>query len=370
MRRTICALLLSFGFASVALAQQNQPTTIPVGTVKAERKAFGKNFEFVGRVEAIERVDIRARVTGYLEAVLFREGDSVKEGSPLYRIEKGQFEAAVKQAQGALERSEAEQKLAVVQLQRAEELVARNAGTVVARDQALAAEETAKGNILSNEANLQNAQLNLSYTDITAPISGKISKTNVTKGNVVGPDSGVLTTIVSQDPMYVTFPVSQREFLRAQKAGRDIDIDVSVFEVKLRFADGTLYNQTGRINFVDVTVNRATDTIMARATVPNPKGVLVDGQFVRVSVEIGTPEEKVMIPQAALLADQEGVYVFVVQDGKAVVRRVKPSAEVGADVVIDEGLSGGEQVVVQGLQALSPGMSVRATPLTDTLSRS
>ena len=167
----------------------------------------------MGRVEAINRVDVRARVTGYLEAVLFKEGDAVKEGAPLYRIEKGQFEAAVKQAQGALERAKSAKVLSEIQLQRAEDLLAKASGTVVARDQALAADQQAHAAILEAEANLQTAQINLGYTDITSPIAGKISRTSVTVGNVVGPDKGTLTTIVSQDPMYVTFPVSLREFL-------------------------------------------------------------------------------------------------------------------------------------------------------------
>ena len=260
-------------------------------------------------------------MTGYLEAVLFKEGDFVKEGAPLYRIEKGLFDASVKQAEGALERAKSAKILTVVQLQRAEELLAKSSGTAVARDQALAADEQAKGAILEAEANLQTAKINLGYTDIVAPISGKIGRTSITKGNVVGPNTGTLTTIVSQDPMYVTFPVSQREFLRAQQTGKGPN--VQSIKVKLRYSDGTFYDQLGVINFVDVSVDRATDTVTVRATVPNPKEGLIDGQLMRVVLEAGQPEEKIVIPQSALIADQEGVYVFVVEDGKAAVKRVK-----------------------------------------------
>jgi membrane fusion protein, multidrug efflux system len=219
-----------------------------------------------------------------------------------------------------------------------------------------------------DEANLQTAKINLGYTDIIAPVSGKVGKTNITKGNVVTPQSGVLTIIVSQDPMYVTFPVSQREFLQAQEAGQSVD--VTGIKAQLRFADGKAYAEPGRINFIDVTVDRATDTVLVRATFPNPKFVLIDGQLVRVDLESGTPEEKVVIPQAALIADQEGVYVFIVDNGKAVIRRVKPGGESGTGVVIDQGLSGGEQVVVEGLQGVRPGLPVRATPLQQTVGRS
>ena len=361
MRLIICTVLAICGFVLPAYAQQGAPTTVPVGTIKAERTAIAKTVEFVGRVEAINRVEIKARVTGYLEALLFKEGDFVKEGAPLYRIEKGLFDASVKQAEGALERAKSAKILTVVQLQRAEELLAKSAGTAVARDQALAADEQAKGTILEAEANLETAKINLGYTDIVSPISGKIGRTSITKGNVVGPNTGTLTTIVSQDPMYATFPVSQREFLRAQQTGAGPN--VQSIKVKLRYSDGTFYDQLGVINFVDVSVDRATDTVTVRATVPNPKEGLIDGQLMRVVLEAGEPEEKIVIPQSALIADQEGVYVFVVEDGKAAVKRVKTGGGEGTGIIIDSGLSGGELVIVEGLQTVRPGLPVRATPL-------
>jgi membrane fusion protein (multidrug efflux system) len=337
---------------------------VPVGVVPAERQPIARSSDFVGRIEAINRVQVRARVTGYLDAVLFKEGDIIKEDAPVYRLEKGQFEAAVKQAEGALDRAKASKVLTTVQLSRAEDLFKRSAGTEVARDQALAADQQAAGSILEAEANLQTAKINLGYTDITSPITGKISRTNVTKGNVVGPDSGTLTTIVSQDPMYVTFPVSQRDFLRAQQSGTRPDL--RDLKVRLRYADGTEYKETGTLNFVDVSVDRSTDTVTVRATVPNPSYGLIDGQLMRVIVEAVTPEEKIVIPQAALIADQEGVYIFVVENEKAVVRRVKTGGGQGTGVVIEDGLKGGELVVVQGLQSIRPGAPVRATPVPRT----
>lgn len=368
MRLSAAGSILILGLAFPADAQQTAPATIPVGTVVAEKTAVAKALEFVGRVEAIDRVEIKARVTGYLEAVLFKEGDAVKENAPLYSIEKGLFAAAVKQAEGALERAKAAKVLTEVQLQRAEDLLAKASGTVVARDQALAADQQAKGAILEAEANLQTAKINLGYTDIVSPISGKIGRTSITKGNVVGPEKGTLTTIVSQNPMYVTFPVSQRDFLRAQQTGQGPD--VKSFKVKLRYSDGTLYDQVGEVNFIDVTVDRSTDTVTARATMPNPKAGLIDGQLMTVVVETATPDQKIVVPQAALIADQGGVYVFVVEDGKAAVKRIKTSGESGAGVVVDSGLSGGELVIVEGLQNVRPGAAVRATPLPPAAGRS
>ena len=211
--------------------------------------------------------EIRARVKGYLEAVLFKEGDLVKEGQPLYRIEKGLFEAAVEQESGALERAKAALTLAALQRKRAEELLAKAAGTVVARDQAVAEVDQAKGAVMTAEANLRTAQINLGYTDISAPITGKIGRTSLTKGNVVGPESGPLTTIVSQDPMYVTFPVSQREFLEAQEGKGERD--PKSIKVRIRFSDGSVYDQLGVVNFIDVSVDRTTDTVSPPAP-PSP----------------------------------------------------------------------------------------------------
>ena len=367
MRIATCTVFLLCGLVAPADAQQTQPAAVPVGVVKAERRPIEKTLDFVGRIEAVNRVEIRARVQGFLEAMLFKEGDPIKENDPLYRIEKGLFQAAVEQAEGALTRSKASKVLTESQLQRAEDLLAKSAGTQVARDQAFAADEQAKGQILSDEANLQTAKINLGYTEITAPVSGRIGRTNITKGNVVGPESGPLTVVVSQDPMYVTFPVSQRELLRAQEVGYEIKFNE--IKAKLRFADGRTYDQAGQLNFVDVMVDRATDTVLVRATFPNPAGQLVDGQLVRVTLESGNPQELLVIPQSALIADQEGVYVFVVEDGKAVVKRIKPGDESGTDVVVQEGLSGNEQVIVEGLQGVRPGAPVKASPVT-TLKRS
>ena len=331
-----------------------------VSTVPAERQMIANSLEFVGRAEAPGKADIRAQVKGILEAVLFKEGDTVAEGAALYSIEKPLFEAAVSQAQGDLERAQAALTLATLQRQRAEDLLAKNSGTAVARDQAVALEQQSKGAVTAAEANLATAKINLGYTDIKAPIAGRIGRTSVTKGNLVGPDSGVLVTIVSQDPMYITFPVSQRDWLTAQKSG--LSGDLKSIETRIKFADASDYPEVGRINFVDVTVDKSTDTLILRADMPNPKHLLTDGQLVRVVLQSGTPKERIVVPQAALISDQQGVYVFVVEAGKAVVRRLTLGGESGANMIVASGLEGGEQVIVEGFQSLKPGASVRATP--------
>jgi membrane fusion protein (multidrug efflux system) len=359
---TTCLLALSHA----AIAQQ-PGQAVPVGTVAAAKQPVTSAIDFVGRVEAIDRVDIRARVTGFLQEAFFKEGETVKEGAKLFQIDPAPFQAALQEAQGALLQAQSTLANASLQRARAEELVKSSATSVATRDERIATERNAQGSVAIADANLKTATINLGYTTITAPIAGRIGRAAVTKGNVVSPSSGPLVLIVSQDPMYVTFPVSQREFLRvrqenADKPGGDATSRDNLI-VKLRFADGSSYGQDGKIDFVDVTVNKGTDTVMVRARVANPNGALTDGQFVRVAVQGNKPQEMIVVPQSALLADQEGLYVFVVIDGKATVKRVKTGPDVGTGIAIEQGLTGGEQVVVSGLQSLRPGAPVVASPI-------
>jgi membrane fusion protein (multidrug efflux system) len=174
MRRALSTVFAIFALGATVMAQQQPPTAISVGVVKAERKPVAQTGYFVGRVEAPSRVEVRARITGYLEEVLFKEGDLIKEGAPLYRIEKGLFQAQVRQAEGTLDRSQAAKSLSALQLTRAQELVEKQAGTVVARDQARALDQQAEGEVMVAEASLTTAKINLGYTDITSPITGKV----------------------------------------------------------------------------------------------------------------------------------------------------------------------------------------------------
>lgn len=367
----LCLLGASAGLAPARAASDAPVPVAPdllVGTMRAEKRPVSKPVNFVGRVEAIEKVEIRARVTGFIEKVLFREGDAVATGAPLYRIEREPFAAALVQAEGALLKSKGQLANATAQRERAEQLLKTQSGSAAVRDQRLAEEATAQGDVAMAEAEVETAKINLGYTEIVAPIAGVIGRTSRTKGNVVSPDSGVLATIVSRDPIYVIFPVSQREFLNL--ADKDRRAAGSVLEVGLTFSDGSAYAAKGKIDFVDVTVDRATDTVNVRAIFPNPDGLLIDGQLVRVAVQSGTPEAQVLVPQTALVADQRGVYVFVVEDGKAVVRRVEAGGDIGTDAIIRSGLSGGEQVIVEGIERVRPGAAVTASPVTPLGSRS
>jgi len=216
----------------------------------------------------------------------------------------------------------------------------------------------ARGNLLAQKAALAKAQLQLSYTDIAAPIAGRIGRANVSVGNFVGPNSGILATIVSQDPIYVNFPVSQREILAVRKEQRGLK--PAEYVIYLQLADGSRYASSGQLNFLDVTVNQGTDTVQVRATFPNPNRILVDGQIVNVIVELGKGENTVQIPQHAFQIDQSGTFVLVVdKDNKIQVRRIELGEFVGMNVNVTKGLNVGETIVTEGIQRVRPGQVVQ-----------
>jgi membrane fusion protein (multidrug efflux system) len=317
--------------------------------------------EFVGRVEAVNKVELRARVTGFLEQRLFREGQEVKAGDLLYVIEQPPYQAAVDQRKAELASAEANRANTAVQLQRGEELVRNNNIPKAEVDQRRANDQMAAAQILEAQAALEQAQINYGYTDIHAPIDGKIGRATYTIGNLVGPDSGVLATIVSQEPMYVTFPVSAAVILQTRRAAGGELPDPSEFVVRIKLPDGSVYQHPGKIDFLNNQVAQGTDTLTARAVFPNPERLLVDGQFVTVTVEAGEPVTALVVPQGAVQVDQAGSYVLVVgADDKAEQRRVTLGATQGTNVVVQSGLQQGERIIVDGIQKVRPGMQVAA----------
>jgi membrane fusion protein (multidrug efflux system) len=377
MQRLLPGALALLIAASVPAAAQFGPQGPPaVGVLTAERRPVTESIEFVGRVEATDRVNIRARVTGFLQERLFREGGDVQRGEVLYRLERAPFEAQVEQAQANLAGANANLENTRVALARARELRQTGTGTQVALDNALAAERTAAANVLAAQAAVRVAQINLGYTEIEAPIDGQIGRSNLAVGNVVGPDAGNLATIVSQDPMRVAFAVSQRTALdlRNRFEGRG---GPDATRVRIRTTDGRLYPEAGRIDFVDNQIDRNTDTILVRALIPNPirrvdgrdstvsPRELVDGQFVSVTVEGAEPVMAITLPRAAVLQDQQGSFVFVVvaPDNKAERRNVTLGRSTPETAVIEGGLQGNETVVVEGLQRVRPGQPVNPAPV-------
>jgi membrane fusion protein (multidrug efflux system) len=356
-----------------ALAQMGPGGPPAVGVVRAERTPITETNEFIGRVEAISRVALVARVTAFLEKRLFVEGSEVKQGDLLYQLEQGPFQADVEAKQAALGQANALLTNATLTLNRAQSLLNTPAGLRSNYDNALAQQRSQAAQVLGAQANLETSQINLGYTQIHAPIAGKISRTNVTEGNVVSPTTGTLATIVSQDPMYVVFPISSRSALdlRNRYAGHG---GFAAVQVKIRLPDGTIYGQSGKFDYIDPTVSATTDTLTARAVLANPllnaddggkQGVrqLIDGEFVQVLVEGLTPIEVLGVPRSAVLSDQQGDYVYTVDaQNKAQQTRVQLGQSTPAIASVVSGLTAGQEVITEGIQRVRPGATVVPGP--------
>ncbi|WP_421990888.1 efflux RND transporter periplasmic adaptor subunit [Roseococcus sp.] len=361
--------------AQVPAARAQMPGGPPpaVGIIEAARRPVTESTEFIGRIEAINRVDIRARVTGFLEQRLFTEGSEVAEGARLFTIEHAPFEAQVDQARANVAAAEASLANARVSLTRARDLRTSGTGTQVALDNAVAQERTSAAQLLGAQAAVRIAEINLAYADITSPIAGAIGATTYTPGNVVSPSSQALATIVSQDPMRIAFTVPQRTAieLRNRFEGRG---GTSAVVVRIRRVDGSIYEQAGRVNFIDTSISRDTDTLLIRATIANPvrpgaqadqpgaRG-LIDGQFVTVLLEGAEPVQAIVIPRSAVAQDQQGFFVYVVDgENKAQRRNIRLGTSTAENATIESGLEVGDKVITEGIQRVRPGAVVTPAP--------
>jgi len=364
-------LLLAIGLTTSFLTacDERKPAAPPaakpaVGVHPASLKGVQRSFEFVGRIKAVETVQIRARVEGFLEKVLFREGQDVKAGDLLYQIEKVQFAAQVDQARANVASAEAELTNARLQYARQSQLARDQFSPQSQVDQWKATLDSNQAKVLQMQAALKQAQVNLDYTDVRSPISGRIGRTSYTLGNLVNPQSGVLATIVSQDPIYVQFPVSVRELETIREARRKEGGELAKIEIRVRLPNGAEYPERGVWNLTDPQVDQQTDTLIMRATIANPERRLIDGQFVTATIRERQEEPRLVVPQAAVQIDQSGSYVLVV-DGRHKIeqRRVETGENQNTDVVVTSGLHEGDNVVVDGIQKVRPGQVVEETKL-------
>ncbi len=374
MRLHIAVAGLAIALLAAPVSAQPGPGGPPaVGVAKATSRPIIETSEFVGRIQAVSRVDLVARVTAFMTQRLFVEGAEVRAGDVLYRLERPPFEAQVAAAAASVAQAEALLQGNNLTLGRAEALLNTPAGQRSRVDDAQAAQRSQAAQLANAQAQLRIAQTNLDYTEIKAPIDGKISRTSVTEGNVVTPSSGVLASLVSQDPMYVVFPVSVRAALDL----RDRYADKGGFNavtIKVKLPNGKAYTQDGQLDYVDPIIATNTDTITFRARIPNPLRTgskvtdpgnreLSDGEFVTVSLQGVEPIQALAIPRAAILSDQQGNYVWVVAEGnKAEQRRVQLGQSTPDTAVIASGLKEGETVVVDGVQRVRPGVVVNPAP--------
>jgi membrane fusion protein (multidrug efflux system) len=374
--RRLAALLAVHGLFGTVVAAAQAPGGPPaVGVVRAAKQAVTESAEFIGRVQAVDRVVVTARVTAFLEKRLFVEGTEVREGDLLYTLERPPFEAAVSQQEAAVADASSRLVNANIQLSRAQSLLNTPAGQRSSVDDATAAQRSQAAQLMAAQAQLHMAQINLGYTEIHAPLSGKISRTAVSVGNVVSPASGPLATIVSQDPMYVQFPIAMNAEIDLEKRYAEHGGTKGV-AIRLRLPGGTMYDQSGHIDYVEPSVQATTDTLLVRAKIPNPplkpieegKPVdrrLIDGEYVTVVAEGIEPVMALTVPRVAVLSDQQGDYVYVV-DGQNHVeqRRLQLGQSTPTTAVIQSGLNEGDMVVVDGIQRVRPGIQVAPGPAT------
>lgn len=358
------ALLLGLAACKETPPAARQAAAPPAVFVqRVELRGISPSAEFIGRVEAIDKVDVRARVTGFLQARHFNEGDGVKAGDLLFTIEQAPFAAEVALRQAQVERAEAELRNASVQVQRGRELLRTNAIPQATVDDRIAAEGQAQAELAAARAQLDQARIQYGYTEIRAVFDGRAGRSPLSPGNVVGPESGVLVTVVRDDPIRVSFPVTQRELLRVRRAGGS-NVARDGIRVRVRLPDGSLMDTAGRLEFVDVTANRSTDSVLVQAMVPNPARLLTDGQAIGVVVEAAEQQQAMVVPQSALQIDQQGAFVLVVgADNKVEVKRVRTTAGPAGQTVVTDGLEVGQLVIVEGSQRARPGQPVTPRPV-------
>ena len=359
---SLAAYILIIGSGSAVAQGASPPPAVSVVAVASRQVT--ETASFVGRVVAIDKVDVVARVLGFINERNFTEGQQVKTGDLLFRIEPDTYKAAVDQQTANLARAKATEVNANLQLQRGQDLVRNQNIPQSEVDQRAANAQAAHADVLQAQALLEQAKINLGYTEIRSPIDGRIGPANFTMGNLVSPSSGTLATIVSQDPIYVTFQASEADVIEYKHriaASADKNPHVTIH---IKLPDGSMYPHPGRTNLLDVQVQADTDTVLVRAQLPNPEGLLIPGGIVDVIVDRGAPQASLLIPQSAVQLDQAGRYVMVVGDNKKVEqRRIVAGVEQGRDLVVKEGLKEGELVIVEGIQKVHPGQIVSANVL-------
>ena len=338
-------------------AQQAPPPEVTVMKVKASTVVVSD--DYAAQTEAVEAVEIRARVGGILERQAFRDGASVKKGELLFVIDQQPFIAALSQAKANLLQSRASYLNSSQTLQRFKQLIDTRAISQQDLDGAIAKERADAASVTAGEAQVRQAQLNLDYTTIRAPRDGTISRAMIKPGGLVVASTTLLTTMYSENPIYVSFTISEQQ-LAALQNQYDLRDANKVPEFKLKSIDGNNYKYGGKLNFVDAAVDPRNGTLPMRLVVPNPDGTLRPGQFMRVVVPGKPNPNAILVPQKAVQETQGKLSVYVVgADNKAVTRDIKASSRLGNDWVVEQGLKPNESIIVEGIAKVHPGAAVK-----------
>jgi len=347
--------------------QAQQGGALPVGavTVQPERAPITSNLP--GRVEAVRDAQIRARVTGIVQKIAFRQGGDVKAGELLFKIDPAPSKAAYDQAAAQLKQAQADLYAARQLAERYGPLVKANAVSRQEYDNAVAASRQAEAAVAAAQAALTNAKINLGYTDVVSPIDGRIGQPLVTEGALVEATSATQMALVQQlDPIYVDFSQSTAELARLRKAfaaGSLQRVGEDAARAQVVLEDGSVYEHDGKLLFTGITVDPGTGQVVLRAEFPNPDLVLLPGMYVRVRLEEGVNEQALLVPQQALQRTADGMQtLMLVRDGKVAPAPVSTGAVVGSRIVVTQGLNAGDVVIVEGFQKIRPGAPVQAVP--------
>lgn len=309
----------------------------------------------IGRVEAKYTANILSRVPGYLQDKFFKEGDRVSKGQLLFKIQPSDFIVAVNQAKANVNNTKANFVAAEKNLKRVFELVEKDYISKSQYDNALAERDSLKAGLDGQKALLDKANLDLSYTSITSPINGRIGAVNINKGNYINLNSGVLATIVSLDPIYVSFNVNPEDYISTKQNNDKILIE-------LKLPNGTVYEEPGVIDFHDNVIDQTTGTVKLRAVFKNSKNILLPGQFADVKMISQKTRKKLIIPQESIIVNPGGKFVYVVdKENTAKIRAVKTGIQINEDIVIEEGLEINDKIIVKGLQKIRPDSKVEIT---------
>ncbi|VAX09010.1 RND efflux system, membrane fusion protein [hydrothermal vent metagenome] len=352
-------LILGLSACNNSQPEQRKPATPGVLVVKVISQDIRPTSEFIGRTFAVNDVSLQAQVSGYLKQRSFEEGKDVEAGAPLFLIDPAPYKAEVAAAEGRV----AEAKAAVTRtrkdLKRALRLVKKGNISQQERDKRESDKLQAEAQLKSAEAALQQANINLSYTQISSPIHGRIGRAIISVGNLVGPLSGELARIVELDPIYVNFSVDEKTIIALKNRDKDTD-DKEKLAISLRLADGSLYDQPGKIDFIDNVVDYKTGSVTVRVHFENPDKLLLPGFFVTTILSRDESIAKLLIPQASVQEDQAGQFVMLVTPENTVEqRRISANHHYQGQLIVDEGLKADETIIVEGIQKVRPGMTVK-----------
>ncbi|MFG6382443.1 MAG: efflux RND transporter periplasmic adaptor subunit [Muribaculum sp.] len=341
-------------------------TELPVIAIEpAQQEDVEIYGEYVGRVRAQQFVEVRARVEGYLEKMLFEEGTYVKKNQVLFIINPDQYRAKVDKARAQLKKDEAQAQKAERDLERIKPLHEQNAASRLDLDNAVAAYETAKAAVAMSRADLAQAELELGYTTVRSPLSGHISERNVDLGTLVGPGAkSLLATIVKSDTVLIDFSMTALDYLKSKERNVALGQQDKTRSwqpyVTITLADNTVYLHKGMVDFAEPQVDPETGTFSVRAEMPNPERAILPGQFTKVKVLLDIREDATVVPQKSVIIEKGGSYIYIMRADSTVEKRfVELGPEFQNNIVVERGLNPGENVVVEGYHKLSPGIKVK-----------